>query len=234
MLRGANQNTIFHDEEDFRKFLYVLSFYKNICNYKILAYCLMKNHVHLLIQENGEELSLIIKRMASKYVYWYNAKYNRIGHLYQDRYRSEPVEDDVYFMTVLRYIHQNPVKAGITKNIEDYKFSSYNEYLHDNNIVDTSFALEMMDINDFVEFHKYYTDEKYLEISARGKRLTDEHAVKMFNELINSGELPPPPYTDSDTKTKIIQELLHKGVSIRQISKITFISKKTIELLSKK
>lgn len=234
MLRGANQQTIFYDEEDYRKFLYVLSYYKSICNYKILAYCLMKNHIHILLKEEGEDLALIMKRIASKYVYWYNAKYNRIGHLYQDRFRSEPVEDDVYFLTVLRYIHQNPVKAGITNNISDYKFSSYNEYLNNNTFVDTSFAMGMIDRDDFIEFHKQYPDEAHLEITPPIRRITDEYAQAIFNKLIKSGTLPQPPYSDPETKSKVIHNLSNDGLSIRQINKITTISKKTIELQLKK
>jgi REP element-mobilizing transposase RayT len=73
----------------------------------------MGTHVHLLIKEETEALGKIMKRIGVRYVYWYNRKYERSGHLFQDRYKSEPVDDDGYFMTVLRYIHQNPRKSGL-------------------------------------------------------------------------------------------------------------------------
>jgi len=73
----------------------------------------MGNHVHLLIKEGKEVLSNTMKRIGASYVHWYNWQYNRKGHLFQDRYKSEAVEDDAYFLTVLRYIHQNPLKAGL-------------------------------------------------------------------------------------------------------------------------
>jgi REP element-mobilizing transposase RayT len=89
-----------------------LGTYKAEFNCQICAYCLMKNHVHLLIRIGQEDLQHFMRKVGAKYVYWYNWKYDRVGGLFQDRYKSEPVEDDGYFLTVLRYIHQNPVKAG--------------------------------------------------------------------------------------------------------------------------
>ena len=124
MLRGINQQTIFEDEEDYLKFIETLKEYKAVSGYKVFAYCLMSNHIHILIKVEKEDLDLIMKRIGGSYVYWYNWKYYRKGHLFQDRFKSEVVEDDAYFLTVLRYIHQNPVKAGIIKNIDQYKYSS--------------------------------------------------------------------------------------------------------------
>ena len=89
----------------------------------------MTNHVHLLIKERNEDLGIVFRRIGAKYVYWYNHKYKRRGYLFQDRYKSEAVESDEYLLTVLRYIHQNPVKAGISKNVRSYPWSSYNEYI---------------------------------------------------------------------------------------------------------
>ena len=129
MLRGINQQVIFEDYEDYSKFIETLETYKAVSGYKVFAYCLMSNHIHILLKVEKEDLDLIMKRIAGSYVYWYNWKYYRKGHLFQDRFKSEPVEDDEHFLTVLRYIHQNPIKVGITKTIDDYKFSSYNECL---------------------------------------------------------------------------------------------------------
>ena len=119
MLRGINQQVIFEDNEDYVKFIEVLCKYKAVSGYKVFAYCLMTNHIHILLKEENEPIELIIKRVGGSYAYWYNWKYYRKGHLFQDRYRSEPVENDSYFLTVLRYIHQNPVKANIVKNAVD-------------------------------------------------------------------------------------------------------------------
>ena len=75
MLRGINQQQIFEDEQDYKKFLSILEECKAICEYKIYAYCLMGNHIHLLIETGKEDCSLVMKRICTRFVYWYNLKY---------------------------------------------------------------------------------------------------------------------------------------------------------------
>ena len=91
MFRGINKQQIFQENEDYRKFLNVVKECKEISGFKLFAYCLMGNHAHLLLKEGNENLDLIVKRIGSRYVYWYNTKYKRAGHLFQDRYKSEPI-----------------------------------------------------------------------------------------------------------------------------------------------
>ena len=95
----------------------------------IYAWCLMGNHVHLLIKEADEPIGDVMKRIASSYVYYYNNKYDRVGHLFQERFKSQPVDDWSYFLTLLRYIHQNPLKPHLVRDLKDYRWSSWNEYL---------------------------------------------------------------------------------------------------------
>ena len=147
MLRGINRKSIFEDREDCERFLATLERYKKICGYEIFAYCLMVNHIHILLKVGDEDVDLIMKRLAGSFVFWYNNKYERVGHLFQDRFRSEPVEDDTYFLTVLRYIHQNPVKAGIVDKPEKYIWSSYNEYINlKNELTDIEFGLSILKV----------------------------------------------------------------------------------------
>ena len=141
MLRGINRNAIFQDDEDHRRFLRTLSDCKQVSGFRLYAWCLMPNHIHLLVHVQKEPLELIIKRIGSRFVWWYNMKYERVGHLFQDRYRSEPVEDDTYFLTVLRYIMQNPVKAGLADAPGGWPWSSYIHYNGGEDfITDTAFA----------------------------------------------------------------------------------------------
>ena len=89
MLRGINQQTIFEDEEDNQRFLQTLKDYQEKSGYIIYAYCLMGNHIHLLMKEGEEDIGLAFKRIGVSYVYWYNWKYERRGHLFQGRFKSE-------------------------------------------------------------------------------------------------------------------------------------------------
>lgn len=128
VLRGNNKQQIFLEEEDYKRLLDIVSDYSKSCDYSILAYCLMGNHIHLLLKTGETELAKIMKRIVVKFVYYYNTKYDRVWHLFQDRFKSEPVENDEYLLEVVRYIHQNPIKANICYDVGEYEYSSYKQY----------------------------------------------------------------------------------------------------------
>ena len=92
MLRGINRQSIFEDDEDNEKFLQTIKDCKDVSEFELYGYCLMGNHVHLLLKEGKESLELVFKRIGARYVFWYNWKYRRCGHLFQDRFKSEAVE----------------------------------------------------------------------------------------------------------------------------------------------
>lgn len=226
MIRGINHQIIFEDEEDYSKYLQVIKEYKAISKYQILAYCLMGNHIHLIIKEGQEGLERIFKRIGGKYVYWYNGKYSRVGHLFQDRFKSEPVEDDGYLLTVLRYIHQNPIKSGLIKELIDYKWSSFNEYLDTdiNGLTDTDTILKMISKDQFIEFHKNANDDKCLDLKNVSLRVTDEQAKRIIYKLSKCSNATEFQLLDLNTRNKLMKKLKEKGLSIRQISRLTGIS----------
>ena len=143
MLRGINRQRIFEDDEDRDRFLEILKKSREKDGFDLIAWCLMPNHVHLLIKENEVKLGTIFRRIGASYVYWYNGKYERTGHLFQDRYKSEPVEDDAFFLTVIRYIHRNPVKAGLCERPEEYEYSSLKKYFEEDGLHDSGMVREM-------------------------------------------------------------------------------------------
>ena len=225
MLRGINRQTLFEDEEDSLKFLETLHTYKAISEYKVFAYCLMSNHIHLLLQVGKEEPDLIMKRLAGSYVYWYNWKYYRKGHLFQDRYKSEPVEDEKYFLTVLRYIHQNPQKAGIVKKLEDYNFSSYNEILKGNNeLIDIDFVFSMIHRNEFIQFCNEPNNDRCLEYDESDGRLSDADAIKVIQKISKCKNASEFTKLEVEIRDQYIRKLKEEGLSIRQISRLTGIS----------
>ena len=229
MLRGINRQQIFEDEDDRQHFLDTLENYKDLCGYTIYAYCLMGNHIHLLLREGKENLSLAFKRIAGSYVYWYNWKYHRCGHLFQDRYKSEPVEDDSYFLTVLRYIHQNPVKAKICKNAEDYPYSSMGAYLTFSALVDTSFAFSIISRDQFIDYHSEENNDDCLEVDDH-YRLTDDEAKAMIIKITKCKTVSDFQLLDINKRNFCIHKLHENGLSIRQISRLTGVSKKIVEL----
>lgn len=112
ILRGANKQEIFHDDDDRIKFLDTLRKYSQRFGVKIYAWCLMSNHVHLLLREGDESISITMKRIGVSFALYYNYKYMTTGHLFQDRFKSENVESTNYLLTVTRYIHQKPHKSS--------------------------------------------------------------------------------------------------------------------------
>lgn len=229
MLRGINRQKIFEEKEDQERFLKTLTRYKEQCGYSVYAYCLMDNHIHLLLKEGTDDLGLVFKRIAGSYVYWYNLKYNRCGHLFQDRFKSEPVDNDEYFLTVIRYIHQNPVKAGLCCSAEEYSFSSMREYLGQPSLTNTEFALSMLDKEQFLDFHRQESEDQCLDIEEHF-RLADDAAKAIIYQVAACKNSTDFQCLNEPERSKYIRILHAKGLSIRQISRLTGVSKKTVEL----
>lgn len=227
MLRGNAQAQIFMDAEDNMQFLAALRYFKEICGYQIYAYCLMGNHVHLLIRvgANGEGLENIFRRIGARYVYWYNGKYQRVGHLFQARFKSEAVEDDVYLKTVLRYIHLNPVKAGIVGSVREYKYSSYGAYVNPraDSLVDVDFMRGMMDEAQFIAYHEKQNADQCMELVPPRKRLSisDARAQGMIAELTGCHTIEEFQKMPHEKRVEAIKELAEQGMIYRQISRLT-------------
>ncbi len=227
VLRGINRQTIFEEDEDAIKFLDTLQRYQKECDFEIYAYCLMGNHIHLLVKEGKEKIGQTMKRIGVSYVYWYNYKYDRSGHLFQGRYKSEVVEDDSYLLVVLRYIHQNPLKAKMVKDIEDYQWSSYHEYIGNNSkMVNCDFILGIFS-NDrvkaltlFREFHERENQDQCLDVDNR-RIIKDDEAIKIIREIFNVASIKDISGIDAvyrDNRLKILKEM---GLSTRQIARLT-------------
>lgn len=182
----------------------------------------MGNHVHLLLKVSNDDLDLIFKRIGGSYVYWYNRKYYRSGHLFQDRFKSEPINDEEYFLTVLHYIHMNPVKAGICKTVDKFIYCSYNEYIGTDSqgLIDTDLALKYLSLDEFIEFHKHESNEKCLDDSEL-VRLNDIDAQKIIKRISKCANANDFQKLDIETRDKYIKKLRDKGLSIRQISRLT-------------
>ena len=231
MLRGVNKQQIFYDEEDYIHFIVLLQHYKQICGFELFAYCLMGNHLHLLMRASNEPLETVFRRIGSSFVYWYNIKYSRTGHLFQDRYLSEPVKNNRSFLIVLRYILQNPVAAGISPSPELYPYSSAAEYLSaENGITDKAMAFAIMDERSLREFLLEQNDDVGLEIDETvRKRYTDTTAKELILKEFGTYSPQVKSIKDRSEFNLSICSLLQKGISIRQLSRLTGVSKSIIE-----
>ena len=124
--QGINKSYIFEKAEDIKYYIKIMYHLTKEQKIKIVGYCIMNNHAHMLIKaEEIKELSKYMQRLNTKYGKYYNKKYSRVGYVFRDRYRAEGIYTEEYLYNCLKYIYNNPVKAGICKKAEDYPYSNY-------------------------------------------------------------------------------------------------------------
>ena len=239
MLRGINRNNIFGDDQDCRKFLKVLRLVVNpvdsdnkplppLCH--IHAYCLMGNHVHLLIAQAGEEISATMKRIGVAYASYYNKRYGRIGPLFQGRFRSEPVGNAGYFITLLRYIHMNPVRAQIVTSPAQYRWSSWHEYCDEDyveKICCRKVPFSRMSWRQLRELVVNNVADELCKSNIETRRMTDDEALATINQLCQSRKLNEMPRED---RTPIVLEAVSRGVGMRQLARLANIGLKSVYL----
>lgn len=186
MLRGNNRGKIFVDEEDKSRIIHILGEKKKAEEYLLYAYCVMDNHIHLIIKEGQDPIASIVKRIATSYSHYFNKKYKRIGHVFQERFKSENIEDESYLLAAIRYVHQNPIKPGIG-TVDGYKWSSYRDYIGMGGILtDRGEILGILSnsnekaLVEFIRFNHEFTEETFLDVC-------EEKEINQFNvtEYIN-------------------------------------------------
>lgn len=149
MIRSISEITLFKDDSDKDKFLSIIKKYQILQRIKIYAYCIMPNHVHLIIYSRGKSLSSFMKSVNQSYAMYFNKKYDRHGHVFQDRFKNKPVKSSDYLLTLSAYIHKNPKDImNLDGSIYDYKYSSLGIYTdaipNHLNIVDPDFILRLI------------------------------------------------------------------------------------------
>ena len=155
VIKGINGQLLFEEHKDYLKYLEILKLHKFNCDFDLFAYCLMSNHVHLLIHTNDIPLEAIFRKINTAYANWFNMKYSRSGRLQDGRYYSEPINNLDYLLCALRYIHKNPLKAGLEKNVgSQYPWNSFHAYTKQNDdLVDIGSILsEFNSLDDFIEY----------------------------------------------------------------------------------
>lgn len=241
VLRGNNRSTLFFDNQDRLTFLDYLVKQKEKNLIVVNAYCLMDNHIHILIQEIDNNLSTAMRSLCTSYALYINKKYQRTGHLFDNRYRSETISDDKYLFAALRYIHQNPVKAGICSNVEDYRWSSDMYY---RNTANTKFVstniLEFIDndksvaVSNYIRLMQTPEGNKFLDIP--DNPLTDTEIKNIIKLELSKAGISN--IKDDRTREKLVKLVLslheNNGISIRKIASSLGISKGFVQNLLKK
>ena len=219
VLKGVNSNTLFFDKGDYESFL---KYFKTACtNYKIeiYAYCIMSNHIHLLLKADDDNIPEMFKSFGATFVPKYNAYHSRTGPMFNGRFYSSPINDDEYLFSVIRYIHFNPLKAGIVEKPEEYEWSSYREYLtHSGTITDREFIEKLLSDEEFATLH-IADDEALLRCFIENSKVfpLSNQEIELFIS------------NNSHRDVMELAEILKKsGVSKRKISSLLNIDRRTI------
>ena len=229
MLRGINHQDIFEDREDYWKFLRLLRQQtfpednqgKPLPPHCIIyAYCLMPNHVHLLIRELDEGISAPISSISIAYAQYFNKRYEHSGHLFQDRFKSEPVNDMTYFVTLLRYIHQNPIAAGIAPDVRHYPWSSWCEYQADMMciipICTTQHVFARLSAEDLTALVNEPCEANCVDVD-NSRRLQDSEVRDFIVERCGAKSVAEFQRLTLVEQTGVVRSAREEGASIRQV-----------------
>lgn len=219
MARGVNKQIIFNDDNDKRYFLGLIKKKSEIVNIEIHAFCIMDNHFHMLIRSEKQKLSTFMQMILTEYAKNHNKKVGRIGHLFENRFKSEVINDEKYYLTVLRYILQNPEKAFISST-EKYRWSSISAY-RNNSFVRTDFAENL--IGSKKELMKYLLEKNQDECmdlpltkeeeDIKAKIIIDYLCRNLKNDELNN--------MSKERRNLYIREMKKSGISNRKISNMT-------------
>ena len=231
IVRGIGRQILFEEEKDYEHYLERLERYCLETEVKVCAYCLMENHVHILVHGELSSIILLMKKLGVSYSGYYNKKYDRIGHLFQDRYRSEPVEEEKYFLTVFRYILKNPEKAGICA-ASDYPWSSYRHYEKPPAFMDLSVIWGLL--GDRKQFRKYIGIEsqdkclEYVDI-----KHDDEWAKQELKKCLGISDGTKLQSLEKKERNAALVKLKRAGLTIRQIERHTGIGRNIVQKAGK-
>lgn len=243
MMRGNNKEMIFEKVAEKEYFLDQLQFQVDEGNIIIVSYCIMDNHVHLLINADIGLMSEALKWINIKFATRYNYKYERVGHVFQGRYKSEIINNENYLLQAMRYIHNNPVVAKMVSGASEYKWSSYNNYLSQNDKIispeEKQFIMDMFSksLDQFKKFHLEEETNEFLEISCDIEKQREERAVKIINKYLEIHEIKD--YDGLSDDKEVLEELVmdlvkNSKLSHRRISELLGISRGKIHRIAKK
>ena len=230
MVRGVNQAQLFYDDEDREAFLERLARYKGECGFEIYAWCLMGNHVHLLLREGPLALSDALKRLLLSYSHYFNEKYDRSGYLYQGRHKRKPVDDDGYLLAAVRYIHRNPLEIGEPVD----SWTSYGEYMGTSGVADTGFVLGVLDASpaearrlfkELVEGDGFEGGYSF----GGGGRMRDAEAVEAIKALAHVENCTDVSGMGRGELAELLPALKKRGLTVRQIARLTGLNRGIVQ-----
>lgn len=234
MVRGVNRDAIFLDDEDRERFLFVLARTRELSGCTVLAYCLMTNHVHLVLRTGDEPIGKVMQRLGVRYAGWFNRKYGRVGYVFQNRFRSVPVESDAQLVTLVRYVWHNPVKAGMVARAEHYEWSSCRFFDGGLSVADAAQLRRLVPPDALsAASHDPVVDVPQLEPARIGRppRHTDDEVASLLRRICGSAEPAEFARLDPALRRDAVGELRTRSVPYEQIARITGLSTSSVRRL---
>ena len=229
--RGVEKRDVFLEKEDFIKFLEICEEYSKIFNFDIYSFCLMKNHYHLLIKTTENNISQIMKHINMKYTIYFNKKYNRIGPLWQGRFKSFYIADGNYLSSLVKYIEFNPIKANITQKIGEYSYAMSSKKFN--------FSMLNFELIEKIDFRDL-TAEDILNVEkirkSEIKEISNEKNKKELNyffDNFNRETAVVKALKEGYKQSEIAKFLNLSVVSVSKIKRIFFEKEKLFEKLKK-
>lgn len=234
MIQGINKEYIFKNKRDKEKYLFILKKYYSQYDVKIIAYCIMDNHAHFIIHtKNIDEMSKYMHRINTLYAIDYNRINKRNGYVFRDRYKSQYIYDRSYLYKCLKYIHMNPVKAGIVKFEQEYKYSSYNDYKAKTEYInDEIIQLVFKNEENYIELFDNINDIDVEIMDIDNDNENFENAIKNY-ESKNNIKIQSIK-KDKVVLKNLILELIEKGYSQKQIAEKLEMNQSKISKIKKK
>lgn len=236
IVQGINKEYIFDDKSYVEKYKKLIKYNTQNSVMQVLSYCIMSNHAHLLVYApDKSEMGKIMQKINTSYAKYYNKIKDRTGIVFKNRYYTQPIIDRKQLINCLIYIHNNPVNAKIIKQVQDYQYSSYNEWINEKDIIsnqctDLVFGNQKIEANIFKEIHLCNL-KKIKDIEEVTELLDYKEILKEYlkNERIE--------YILMNEKilANLVKDLNEKsGISIRKISEILKVNRPKIMKLLKK
>ena len=233
--RGVGKQLIFEDDLDRGFFISRLRDFLTEEGVECLAWCLMGNHYHLLLRGDLEAISMTMHRLQGTYAGYFNRVHGRTGSLFEGRFSSRPVEADDYLLAVVRYIHDNPVKAGLVSRPEQYRWSSFREYIGKPVLASPELVVSMLGGKEsFEAFHWLpYDAAEFLgeddgTASGLGKGSVSEDDAKRILMEVSGKDRYGILCWDRRSRDGAIAEIRRRGVSVRQLQRLTGLSRGVI------
>ncbi len=226
MLRGIGRQLLFEDTNERRMFLDIAKHYCDDHSVTILAWCLMGNHAHLLLRDPDGVPSDTMKLIEQSFAQRHNRAAGHVGHVFENRFKCKPIETDEQLLACVRYIHNNPQKAGFCA-ASDYPWSSYCEYVGAPQITDTQFVLGILGGVDEFEDFSACEDDAYAEPEDR-TRITDEEARERMKDVLSDIEIEALSHGTRATRDESLRKLKQADLSVRQIERLTGIGRSIV------